>query len=82
MKVTDNLNDYDSSHDFLLGGKEHNNVIENENSRTVIKVTLHKSEVFHKDFFSKCDQIKGNCEFAQFNEKILNRKLHFLCSIN
>ena len=38
----DNLNGYDSSDDFLLGGEEHSNVIESENGRTVIKVTLHK----------------------------------------
>ena len=38
----DNLNSYDSSDAFLLGGEEHSNVIENENGRTVIKVTLHK----------------------------------------
>ena len=37
----DNLDGYDSSADFLLGG-EHSNVIANESGRTVIKVTLHK----------------------------------------
>ena len=54
----DNLDGYDSSDDFLLGGEEHGNVIANENGRTVIKVTLHKKMKFSiKDFFSKCDQI-------------------------
>ena len=54
----DNLDGYDSSDDFLLGGEEHSNVIANENGRTVIKVTLHKKMKFSiKDFFSKCDQI-------------------------
>ena len=38
----DNLDDYDSSDDFLLSGEEHNNDTANENGRTVIKVTLHK----------------------------------------
>ena len=37
----DNLHGYGSSDDILLDGEEHNNVIENENGRTVIKVTLH-----------------------------------------
>ena len=41
LKVMDNLHGYGSSDDILLGGEEHNNVIENENGRTVIKVTLH-----------------------------------------
>ena len=58
LKVMDNLDGYDSSDDFLLGGEEHSNVIANENGRTVIKVTLHKKMKFSiKDFFSKCDQI-------------------------
>ena len=33
-----------------------------------------------KDFFSKCDQIRKNCGFGHIVEKILNEKLHFLCS--
>ena len=80
----DNLHGYDSSDDFLLGGEEHSNVIANENGRTVIKVTLHKKMKFSiKDFFSKCDQIQRKLHgLLTFTEKILNGKLHFLCSVN
>ena len=49
----DNLDGYDSPADFLLGGEEHSNVTTNENGRTVIKVTLHKNEVFHKGFLQQ-----------------------------
>ena len=33
-----------------------------------------------KDFFSKCDQIRGKLDLVTFTEEILNGKLHFLCS--
>ena len=33
LKVMDNLDGYDSSHDFLLSGEEHSNAIANENSK-------------------------------------------------
>ena len=31
-------------------------------------------------FFSKCDQIRTNCDLVTFTEEILNGKPHFLCS--
>ena len=40
--IMDNLDGYESSDDFLLGGEENSNAIEKKNVRTVIKVTLHK----------------------------------------
>ena len=42
---------------------------------------LRKNEVFHKDFVSKCDQIRRKCsDLVTFNEEILNGKLHF-CAV-
>ena len=38
----DNVDGYDTSDEFLLGGEEHSNLIENENGKAVIKITLHK----------------------------------------
>ena len=37
-----------------------------------------------RDFFSKCDQIRGSglsVDLVTFTEEILNRKLYFLCSV-
>ena len=40
-----------------------------------------QKNVFHKDFFSKYDEIhKETVDLVTFTEKILNGKLHFLCS--
>ena len=35
------------------------------------------------DFFSKCDQIDRQfpADLVTFTEEILNRKIHFLCSV-
>ena len=33
-----------------------------------------------KDFFCKCDQPRETADLVTFTEKILNGKLHFLCS--
>ena len=43
--------------------------------------TAPKVKFFIKDFFSKCDQIPQEiADLVIFTEKILNVKLHFLCS--
>ena len=34
-----------------------------------------------KDFFSKCGQLQCPTDLVTFTEEILNRKLHFLCSV-
>ena len=61
----DNLDDYDSSDDFLLSGEEHNNDTANENGRTVIKVTLHNKWSFPLRISSaSVTKSKGNCGFA------------------
>ena len=52
--------------------------------RIVLVVTLHKKIKFSiKNFFSKCDQMRPNfpADLVTFTEKILNEKLHFLCSV-
>ena len=41
--------------------------------------TAQKMKFSIKDFSSKCDQI---ADLVTFTEKILNGKLHFLCSAN
>ena len=44
--------------------------------------TAQKNEVFMKDFYSKCDQIrKETADLTRFTEQILNKNLHFLCSV-
>ena len=44
--------------------------------------TAQKMEFFIKDFFSKRDQIRRKpADLVTFTEEILNRKLHFLCSV-
>ena len=40
--------------------------------------TKQKMKFSIKDFFSKCDQIRG---FGRIYLEILNEKLHFLCSV-
>ena len=45
-------------------------------------VTALKMKFSVKDFFSKCDQIFLTVDLVKFTEKILNRKLHFLCSVS
>ena len=52
--------------------------------------TAQKIKLSIKDFFSKCDQIRIflrispqiPADFVIFTEKILNGKLHYLCSLN
>ena len=48
----------------------------------VIAWTNHytENEVFHQDFFSKCDQTAETEDLVAFTEEILNGKFHFLCS--
>ena len=58
----DNLDGYDSSDGFLLGGEEHSNaIIANENGRIVIKVTLHKKWRIYSENVTKS---KANCGFV------------------
>ena len=42
--------------------------------------SLHKSKGFLKGFFSKCDQIRGNCEFGHIYWRNPSWKTSFLCS--
>ena len=52
-------------------------------SEFFVRVALHKKMKFSiKDFFSKCDQIRQEtADLFTFTKEILNRKLHFLCSV-
>ena len=43
--------------------------------------TTQKMKFSIKDIFSKCDQIRSPADLVTFTEKILNGKLHFLCSV-
>ena len=47
----------------------------------IVKGTAQKVKFSMKDFFSKCDQIRGFLWIWShlFTEEILNGKLHFLC---
>ena len=42
-------------------------------------VTAQKMKICINDFFSKCHQIRA--DLVTFTEEIINRKLHFLCSV-
>ena len=45
--------------------------------------TAQKMKFSIKDFFSKCVNVtKSAADLVTFTEEILNRKLHFLCSVN
>ena len=48
----------------------------------VISYTAQKMKFSMKDFFSKCDQIRSFLRiWSHLLKKILNGKLHFLCSV-
>ena len=47
----------------------------------MISYTAQKMKLSIKDFFSKCDQMRSSADLVIFTEGILNKKLHFLCSV-
>ena len=85
LKVMDNLDGYDWSDDFLLGGDEHSNVIANETGRTVIKVTLHKKWSFAWRISSaNLTKSKGNCVICShlLKKLLMENFIFWRCSVN
>ena len=52
----------------------------NPSPTTTQNIQCTKMKFSVKDFFNKCDQICWKLDLVTFTKKILNGKLHFLCS--